>query len=125
MTGERSTARAGWALPGNHAPVWCTGLARARAAMALVVGTRPGEHPTEPTFGCDIHGLRFAPATPTTAVAACEAVQRALVRWVRAAEVIGVDAVFTGPRDLEVRVSFRLRGDAQVHHTALRPWSTP
>lgn len=46
-----------------------------------LITTSPGERPFEPTFGCDIPDLLFAPTTPDTAFQIMGITNAAFVRW--------------------------------------------
>jgi hypothetical protein len=63
------------------------GLALARGvedveqAIALILGTAPGERPMRPEFGCGIHALAFAPLDMRLIVSIEKEVSKALTRW--------------------------------------------
>ena len=50
-------------------------------AIALILGTAPGERPMRPDFGCGIHDYVYAPADATTAGLIAREVRRSLRRW--------------------------------------------
>jgi len=50
-------------------------------AIAIIIGTSPGERVMRPTFGCRIHELVFAPNSPETVGLARRYVEEALGMW--------------------------------------------
>ncbi len=50
-------------------------------AIRIVLGTRKGERPMRPEFGCEIHDLVFAPNDPSTIGLARRYAQEALLMW--------------------------------------------
>lgn len=59
-------------------------------AIAIIIGTSPGERVMRPTFGCRIHELVFAPNDPSTYGLARRYVLEALGMWEPRIEVIDV-----------------------------------
>ena len=59
-------------------------------AIAIILGTAPGERPMRPEFGCGIHDFVFAPADPTTAGLVAYEVRNALGRWEPRIDVVDV-----------------------------------
>ena len=60
-------------------------------AIALVLGTAPGERPMRPEYGCAIHDFVFAPADATTAGRIAYEVRVALDRWEPRVDVTDVE----------------------------------
>ena len=60
-------------------------------AIAIIIGTSPGERVMRPEFGCRIHELVFAPVNAETVALAQRYVQEALGRWEPRIEVDDVD----------------------------------
>lgn len=60
-------------------------------AIAIIIGTSPGERVMRPEFGCRIHELVFAPVNAETVALAGRYVQEALGRWEPRIEVDDVD----------------------------------
>jgi uncharacterized protein len=61
-------------------------------AIKMIVMTRKGERPMRPEFGCEIHGLMFAPNDAATGGLARRYVTEALMRWEPRIKVVNVDA---------------------------------
>lgn len=59
-------------------------------AIAIIIGTSPGERVMRPTFGCRIHELVFAPNDPSTYGLARRYILDALGMWEPRIEVIDV-----------------------------------
>jgi phage baseplate assembly protein W len=81
-------------------------------AIALVIGTAPGERPMRPEYGCAIHDFVFAPADATTAGRIAYEVRVSLDRWEPRVEVTDV-VVTSAPDDastLYVDIRYVRRG---------------
>ena len=69
----RTDATGGVALVGREREV--------EEAIAIILGTSPGERPMRPEFGCRIHEFVFGSADGNTADQIAAEVRRALRRW--------------------------------------------
>ena len=83
-------------------------------AIAIVIGTSPGERAMRPTFGCRIHELVFAPNNLETIGLARRYVEEALGMWEPRIEVSSVD-VSLDPIEVErgrlnIEVQYTVRG---------------
>lgn len=89
---------------------------RIEEALYLILGTRLGERLMQPTFGCGIHDLHFAPNNPATRTRAVELVRRALVTWEHRIDVLSVTTETTDaePSLLLIRVDYRIRANNAV-----------
>ena len=97
--GRAGRSRCGPTPPGRIA--LSSGDRELEEAIALVLGTAPGERPMRPEFGCAIHDFVFAPADATTAGRIAYEVRASLDRWEPRIEVTDVDVTFdpaTPPR---------------------------
>lgn len=89
---------------------------RIEESIYLILGTRFGEKLMQPTFGCGIHDLLFAPNNPATRTRAVEHVRRALVAFEPRIDVLAVATETTDaePSLLLVRVDYRIRANNAV-----------
>ena len=87
-----------------------------REAIAIILGTAPGERPLRPEFGCGIHDFVFESVDAQTVGRLEVAVREALDRWEPRIDVLDVD--FTVEQTAEggmvndlvvIDVSYRLR----------------
>ena len=93
------------------------GLALARdeadvdQAIALILGTAPGERPMRPEFGCGVHDLVFAPVDARTAARVEQEVRASLVRWEPRIEVRDVHARIdeADPSALQVSIGYTIK----------------
>jgi phage baseplate assembly protein W len=112
MTIRKEFLGRGWAFPFHFDPA-SGGVALSeyeeniRQSITLIIGTKPGERPMLPEFGCGIHQFLFAPNTRATGNMIAFHVEKALLRWEPRIKVEGVKAS-TG-RDGEVRVEVDYR----------------
>jgi uncharacterized protein len=60
-------------------------------AIALILGTAPGERPMRPEFGCEVHDYVFDMIDAEMIGKVESAVRRALARWEPRIEVVGLD----------------------------------
>jgi phage baseplate assembly protein W len=60
-------------------------------AIAVILGTAPGERPMRPEFGCDVHDVVFDTVDAEMIGKVEVAVHRALTRWEPRIEVVGLD----------------------------------
>lgn len=80
-------------------------------AIAIVLGTAPGERPMRPAFGCGVHRLVFDTITPGTVSRIDEAVRTALERWEPRIEVkdVLVDLAAASEGRLDIHINYTLR----------------
>lgn len=75
----------GWAFPpgiGRHGGLaLVSSSAELTQAIAIILGTTPGERVMRPAFGSQLHSLAFAPNNTQTAAQAERYVTEALGRW--------------------------------------------
>jgi phage baseplate assembly protein W len=107
---------AGWSFPlrtdATGSIALSSGDRELEEAIALVLGTAPGERPMRPEYGCAIHDFVFAPADATTAGRIAYEVRVSLDRWEPRIEVTDVVVNFD-PADaatLYVDVQYVQRG---------------
>ncbi len=86
----------GWAFPvgvaGDGGIALSADTADIDQAIAIIVGTSPGERAMRPDFGCRIHEIVFAPNTGETLGLAERHVEEALGWWEPRIEVNSVEA---------------------------------
>ena len=89
---------AGWSFPlrtdATGSIALSSGDRELEEAIALVLGTAPGERPMRPEYGCAIHDFVFAPADATTAGRIAYEVRASLDRWEPRIEVTDVVVTF-------------------------------
>ncbi|MGE3074221.1 MAG: GPW/gp25 family protein [Dehalococcoidia bacterium] len=82
-------------------------------AIAVIIGTSPGERAMRPTFGCRIHELVFAPNNSETFGLARRYVAEALGMWEPRIEVksidVSADAEAADRGRLNIEVSYLVR----------------
>lgn len=93
-----------------------SGEQRVEEAIYVVLGTKLGERVMQPTFGCGIHDLVFAPNNAATRTRAIDSVRRALVMFEPRIDVLDVsaDSMPAQPNLLLVRVDYRLRANNAI-----------
>ena len=83
-------------------------------AIAIILGTSPGERVMRPTFGCRIHELVFAPNTPETLGLAQRYVEEALGMWEPRIDVVSTivteDAEEAARGRLNIELTYSIRG---------------
>ena len=83
-------------------------------AIAIIVGTSPGERVMRPTFGCRIHELVFSPNTPETLGLAQRYVEEALGMWEPRIDVVSTvvvaDAEEADRGRLNIELTYLIRG---------------
>ena len=112
----RVDARGGLALANEEEDV--------REAIAVILGTAPGERPMRPEFGCGIHDYVFEAVDAYLVGRLEQEVRRALDRWEPRIEVLSVElTVQQSPgsggavNDLVViDVGYRLRATSDVRN---------
>lgn len=87
-------------------------------AIALILGTAPGERPMRPEFGCEIHQLVFDTIDAEMVGRMDTAIRVALDRWEPRIEVTSVDFDLTGAGEgrLEIYLGYRVRATSQDHN---------
>src|SRR5437764_10199397 len=68
-----------------------TGETDVEQAMAIILGTAPGERPMRPEFGCRVHELLFDTIDAAMIGRMDTAIRAALDRWEPRVEVMGLD----------------------------------
>jgi phage baseplate assembly protein W len=96
----------GWSFPirldGRGRFALSEGQRDVQEAIKIVLGTRVGERIMRPTFGSEVSGLLFEPATPGTAARLADAIKDSLSQWEPRIDVLQV----TVDRDAEVETRF-------------------
>ncbi|WP_217923592.1 GPW/gp25 family protein [Miltoncostaea oceani] len=92
-----------------------------REAIAVILGTAPGERPMRPEFGCGIHDYVFESVDAYLVGRLEQEVRRALDRWEPRIDVVGVDlsieADARGVNEVVViDVTYRLRATNDVRN---------
>ena len=77
-------------------------------AIALILGTAPGERPMRPEFGCAVHEMVFERVDSSTQARIGDCVRAALDRW---EPRISVDSIGFDMLDsrLDIAITYRLR----------------
>lgn len=77
-------------------------------AIALILGTAPGERPMRPEFGCAVHEMVFERVDSSTQARIEDCVRAALDRW---EPRISVDSIGFDMLDsrLDIAITYRLR----------------
>lgn len=87
-------------------------------AIAIIIGTSPGERAMRPTFGCRIHDLVFAPNNAETLGLARRYVEQALGMWEPRIEVETIDVtadIAEADRGrLNIELTYSIRGTKDV-----------
>ena len=80
-------------------------------AIALILGTAPGERPMRPEFGCGVHDYVFDTIDAATVGAMETEIRDALDRWEPRIEVLRVDFDLSGVErgELLIDIGYRLR----------------
>jgi phage baseplate assembly protein W len=87
-------------------------------AIALILGTAPGERPMRPEFGCAVHDFVFDTVDAAIVGKIQTAVHEALERWEPRVEVLALDVE---PSDADagkllVGISYRVRTTSSLHN---------
>ncbi len=87
-------------------------------AIAIILGTAPGERPMRPEFGCGVHDYVFDVLDAATLGQMETEVRRALERWEPRIDVIDVDFELDGSADepLAITIEYRLRATNDVRN---------
>lgn len=103
----------GWAFPATVDPAGQIRLVGGHhdidAAIAMIVGTVPGERVMRPEFGCRVWEYVFAPITPKTMGGIEQAVREALLRWEPRINLTRVVATPGGEGIVEVVIDYVIR----------------
>ena len=100
------------------------GLALARGvedieqAIALILGTAPGERPMRPEFGCAVHEVVFDSIDAAIIGKVHTAVHQALERWEPRIEVVDLDVEQSEQQagTLLVDITYRVRATSGLHN---------
>jgi phage baseplate assembly protein W len=118
--GERQFLGVGWKFPLQVTPDGKIAAAaqeqRIEESVYLILGTAKGERLMRPDFGCDIHGMVFAPNDGRTTPLVAHSVREALVANEHRIDVLDVSAESPPeqPNLLLIRVSYRIRANNAV-----------
>jgi len=87
-------------------------------AIALILGTAPGERPMRPEFGCTVHDLVFDTIDAALIGKVQTAVHEALERWEPRIEVtdLDVESSETDAGKLLVTITYRLRTTSGLYN---------
>ena len=80
-------------------------------AMAIILGTAPGERPMRPEFGCSVHDLVFDTIDAAMVGRMETAIRAALDRWEPRIEVMQIDFDLGGMAEgrLDITIGYRVR----------------
>jgi Bacteriophage baseplate protein W len=87
-------------------------------AIALILGTAPGERPMRPEFGCAVHDVVFDTIDAALVGKVQTAVHEALERWEPRIDVVELD-VEPSEEDagrLLVGITYRVRATSRLHN---------
>jgi phage baseplate assembly protein W len=84
-------------------------------AIALILGTAPGERPMRPAFGCAVHDVVFDTVDAAIIGKVQTAVHEALERWEPRIEVTDVD-VEPDAGKLLVQITYRVRATSNLYN---------
>ena len=87
-------------------------------ALAIILGTAPGERPMRPEFGCEIHDLVFDTIDAATVGRIETAINAAIVRWEPRIELTEIDFDLSRAREgvLEITIGYRILATNQAHN---------
>jgi phage baseplate assembly protein W len=87
-------------------------------AIAVILGTAPGERPMRPEFGCEIHQLVFDTVDAEMIGRVETAIRVALDRWEPRIEVTSIDFDLseTAEGRLEIDIGYRVRATSREHN---------
>jgi Bacteriophage baseplate protein W len=87
-------------------------------ALALILGTAPGERPMRPEFGCAIHDLLFDTIDAATVGRIETAINAAITRWEPRIEVTAIDFDLSHVANglLEITIGYVIRATNQAHN---------
>jgi phage baseplate assembly protein W len=96
-------------------------------AIALILGTAPGERPMRPEFGCTVHDFVFDTVDAALVGKIETAVHEALERWEPRIEVVALD-VEQSDADagkLLVAITYRVRTTSRLHNLVYPFYAIP
>lgn len=87
-------------------------------AIAIILGTAPGERPMRPEFGCKIHDHIFDELDAATMGEMDRAVREAMLRWEPRIDVAGIDFDLTDVAEgvVLIDLSYRLRATNSIRN---------
>jgi Bacteriophage baseplate protein W len=87
-------------------------------AIALILGTAPGERAMRPEFGCAVHDVVFDTIDAAIIGTVQTAVYEALERWEPRAEVtdVEVEPAEDDPGKLLVEITYRVRATSRLYN---------
>ena len=87
-------------------------------AIALILGTAPGERPMRPEFGCTVHEVVFDTIDAAIIGKVQAAVHQALERWEPRIEVVDLDVEQSDAQSgtLLVDITYRVRTTSGLHN---------
>jgi uncharacterized protein len=87
-------------------------------AIALILGTAPGERPMRPEFGCTVHDVVFDTIDAALIGKVQTAVHEALERWEPRIEVtsLDIDTSETDAGKLLVTITYRVRATSGLYN---------
>lgn len=95
-------------------------------AIRIVLGTRKGERPMRPEFGCEIHDLVFAPNDPSTIGLARRYAQESLLMWEPRIDAVDVQAAPGGPENaILLNVRYRIIATNSVRNLVFPFYTIP
>jgi uncharacterized protein len=92
------------------------GDASVRDAIAVILGTAPGERQMRPEFGCGVHDLVFENVDALTVGRIEREVRIALDRWEPRIQVVDVRVASGGAEELRIDIDYALRGTNDVRN---------
>ena len=95
-----------------------SGVEDIEQAIALILGTAPGERPMRPEFGCSVHEVVFDTIDAAIIGKVQTAVHQALERWEPRIEVVDLDVEQSEEHagTLLVEITYRLRTTSGLHN---------
>jgi phage baseplate assembly protein W len=87
-------------------------------AIAVVIGTAPGERPMRPEFGCGIHDFVFETVDAQTVGRLDHEIRAALDRWEPRIDVLDIDIGTDGAErgELLIEITYALRATNDVRN---------
>ena len=87
-------------------------------AIALILGTAPGERPMRPEFGCAVHDVVFDTIDAAIVAKVHAAVYEALERWEPRIEVVELDVDPSDDQNgkLLVGITYRVRATSRLYN---------
>lgn len=80
-------------------------------AIAIILGTAPGERPMRPEFGCGVHDYVFDTIDASTVGRMEQEIRTALFRWEPRIEILGVEFDLDGVDrgEILIQIDYRVR----------------